>query len=86
MIRNDLKDIGVEESEWYGKARRSRAGWREMCKLGMESHRKAEVAQASTVTKDVVCEVCSRCFRRESDRKRHKCSAETWKPVSEQRV
>ncbi len=30
MIRTDLKDIAVEESEWYGEAMRSRAGWREM--------------------------------------------------------
>ena len=34
---------------------------------------------------DVVCEVCSRSFRRECDRKRHKCIAERQKPVSEQR-
>ena len=32
-----------------------------------------------------VCEVCSRTFRRESDKKRHKCLAERQKPVSEQR-
>ncbi len=56
VIRKDLKDIGVEES---GEAWRSRAGWREMCRLGMENHWEAEVAQASTVTKDVACEVCS---------------------------
>ena len=33
----------------------------------------------------MVCEVCSRIFRRESDCKRHKCVAERRKPVSEQR-
>ena len=33
----------------------------------------------------MVCEVCSRRFSRECDRKRHKCAAERQKPVSEQR-
>ena len=32
-----------------------------------------------------VCEVCARKFRRESDKKRHKCLAERQKPISEQR-
>ena len=31
VVRKDLKDIGVEEGEWYEEAQRSRAGWREMC-------------------------------------------------------
>ena len=85
VIRRDLKDIEVEESEWYREAGRSRAGWRGMYRQGMESHREAEIVQAAAVSKDVVCEVCSRCFRRESDKKRHKCLREREKPVSEQR-
>ena len=32
-----------------------------------------------------VCEVCFRTFRKESDRKWHKCVAERQKPISEQR-
>ena len=85
MVRKDLKDIDVEESEWYSEARRSRGGWRVLCRLGMESHREAEVVRASVAVREVVCEVCSRTFRRESDCKRHKCVAERRKPVSEQR-
>ena len=50
----------------------------------MESHREAEVVRASVAVREVVCEVCSRTFRRESDCKRHKCIAERRKPVSEQ--
>ena len=64
--------------------RRSRAGWREVCRLGMESHREAEVVRRSSAAKEVVCEVCSRTFTWESDKKRHKCLAERQKPVSEQ--
>ena len=85
VVRTDLKDIDVDEKEWYEEARRSRTGWKVMCRLGMESHREAEVVRVSSVARDVVCAVCSRTFRRESDRKRHKCLAERQKPVSEQR-
>ena len=45
----------------------------------MESHREAEVV-ASVAVREVVCEDCSRTFRRESDCKRHKCIAERRKP------
>ena len=55
-------------------------GWRALCRVGMESHREAEAVRASVV----VCEVCSRTFRRESDCKGHKCIVERRKPVSEQ--
>ena len=65
-----------------GVARRSMGGWRALCRLGMESHREAEVVRASVAVREVVCEVCSRTF---SDCKRHKCVAERRKPVSEQR-
>ena len=41
--------------------------------------------QATEAVRDVVCEVCSRKFRREGDKKRHKCVAERRKPVWEQR-
>ena len=39
VVRKDLKDIDVEESEWYTEARWSRGG--------MKSHREAEVVRAS---------------------------------------
>ena len=42
----------------------------------MEIHREAEFVRASVAVREVVCEVCSRTFRRESDCKRHKCVAE----------
>ena len=32
---------------------------------------------------DVKCSVCGRCFRRESEKARHKCTAELQKPVQE---
>ena len=35
-------------------------------------------------TKEIECEACLRKFRRECDRKRHRCQNERRKPVSEQ--
>ena len=41
-------------------------------------------AQSHIHTNQFQCQQCSRKFRRESDRKRHKCIAERQKPISEQ--
>ena len=51
----------------------------------MESCRETQAAMATVAGRDVVCEVCSRSFRREGDKKGHKCVTEREKPVSEQR-
>ena len=58
---------------------------RALYKVGLERCREMRTAQAraSVVARDVVCQVCSRSFRRESD-KRHKCVAERQRPVYEQ--
>ena len=85
VVRKDLKDIGVKEDGWYEEATRSRAGWKAMYHAGLEGCRETQAAMATVASRDVVCEVCSRSFRRECDRKRHKCIAEKQKPVSEQR-
>ena len=84
VVRRDFADIDVEESEWYEKARTSRAGWKGLCNAGMEDYRLAMVPHISTAVRDVVCENCCRTFRRESDKKRHKCLSERQKPVSQQ--
>ena len=81
MIRKDLKDIEVNEDEWYEEATRSRAGWRATCKLGMERQEEAQVAQSLVAAREIKCEVCSRTFRRESDRKRQMPEGE--EPTSE---
>ncbi len=77
-----LKEIEVDEKEWYEEACRSRPGWRTLRQLGLESTAEMRaVAQAQgQATREVMCEVCSRTFRRESDKKRHKCSSERQKP------
>ena len=83
VIRRDLKDVKIGEDEWCEKAA-SREGWRAMCRLGLEELQSRRGAEVST-TREVLCEVCGRKFRQESDKKRHKCAAERKKPVSQQR-
>ena len=53
-------------------------------KLGLESYQEAETAQARVTVRDIVCEVFSRKFRWESDKKRHRYVSERQKPVGEQ--
>ena len=81
-MRKDLKSVEVGEDEWYEEAMRSRTGWRALYLVEMWG---GEESTDSVVVRDVVCQVCSRSFRRESDKKRHKCVAERQRPVCEQR-
>ena len=58
-----------------------------MCRLGLERHGEthAQAVVQACVAREVECLVCSRKFRRESDKKRHKCLEERSKPLCEQR-
>ena len=86
VIRRELKDINLDEGQWYDEATTLRAAWRASCGLGLENHREQRATEPSIpVVRQVTCEVCSRTFLRESDRKRHKCSSERRKPVWEQK-
>ena len=87
VIRRDLKNIKVAEDVWYGEAVRSRAGWRAMCRLGIDNlaETRSQSFQREAVSREVECEVCFRKFRRESDKKRHKCLSERNKPVNQQK-
>ena len=47
-------------------------------------HSEVSRVQAPAAAREVVCEVCSRTFSREGDKKRHKCLNERSKPVCAQ--
>ena len=49
VMRRDLKDVGVEEGEWYEEARRSRAGWRSLYREGLECYREEQTEKAWNV-------------------------------------
>ena len=73
LIRKDLKEMDVDECKWYEEACRSKSGWREIYKLGVENsveqHRTAQTSRQPTAK--VVREMCLRQFSREwnSDKK-----------------
>lgn len=87
VIRQDLKVIEVEEDKWYDEAiTSSRAKWRTLYRSGLEAHEDRQgMVTTDTPIERVECEDCHRSFRRESDKKRHKCTNERRKPVCEQR-
>ena len=82
----DLKPLFAERNRMHNVwISNGRAGWRALRLVGLVNGRAASMSQASTVVRDVVCELCSRSFRRETDKQRHKCLDEIQKPVCEQR-
>ena len=87
MVRTDLREANVSEDEWYDLATTSRRVWRatyhEALQEKVTNERQRGLPQTSP--NQVLCQECGRCFRREGDKKRHKCSSERRKPVSEQR-
>ena len=76
VIRNNLREVGVREDEWYMEATSSRGGWRTVCqeRTTRDDQGGAGVEQP---TCQVQCKQCKRCFRREGDKKRHKCVVES---------
>ena len=67
VVRKGLRDVEVGEHKWYEEATSSRASWRALYRVGLESCREMRTvqAQAPVVVRDVLCQVCSRSFRRE---------------------
>ena len=84
VIRKDLQAIGVPEKQWY-EATVSREGWNTKYQRLQNDLGRQEQAEPSQQPHQVLCLTCNRCFRRESDKKRHKCLAERIKPIQEQR-
>jgi hypothetical protein len=77
----------VEESEWYDEATASRCEWRSTCRQRVEWHQETRCHQWATKPKSqqYECKVCHGRFRRDSDRKRHKCMSERRKPVQQRK-
>ena len=83
-VRKDLKHFGIEESSWFHEAL-DRRHWRALCKNGLttcteERQKKGRSHRAPTAANDstpaaprIVCNTCSRAFRRRQDIARHKC-------------
>ena len=68
--------VNITESGWYGDSL-DRKKWKETYEQGLHAHnQQQQMRQRSNVVRDATCTVCGRCFRRESDRARHKCIEE----------
>ena len=86
VIRKDLKAISVSEEKWYDEAAASRPTWRATNKGGVRLSIASDHHDAQKhLSKQIKCDECGQSFRRESDKKRHKCISERQKPVNEQR-
>ena len=84
VIRKDLQRMKVSEDEWYEAATSSRAAWRGTYKQGSPVNAPSVENQDFTQENSVQCTVCIRTFRREGDKKRHKCLSERSKPIAQQ--
>ena len=86
VIRADLQEIRVPEDDWYELAIRSRRGWCTACREALDESRATtqQRGTSSSTSTPVMCLECGKSFRREGDKKRHNCTSERQKPISEQ--
>ena len=71
VVKSDLRERGIDESEWMELAMESRQVWRAMYRLETREDLSIPIHGEQT-TNQVLCRACGRSFRRESDKKRHK--------------
>ena len=81
LILRDLKvvGVGVPEEKWHDWV-----SWRQTYSQGLEQYGQQQPS-CDQPQGQVQCPECRRCFRREGDRARHKCTSERQKLVREQR-
>ena len=81
MTKKDVKAMEIGE-DWYNVAQ-DRGKWRSAWSQNLAEHQAAQQRGRLRGEKNVLCDVCGRRFRRESDKARHKCAAERRRPVCE---
>ena len=86
VVRCDLREREIDENEWMELATESRRGWRAAYREVVSERTTTQYQDTTQTTQEshVLCETCGRTFRRESDKKRHKCITERQKPIHEQ--
>ena len=84
QVKSDLKVVGIQERCWYEEAQH-RKQWYVTCNGGLSRYQHDQQRRREMASSDVKCSMCGRYFRRESDKARHKCTAERQKPVQEQK-
>ena len=76
IVKSDLQSLGISDGCWCDKAR-NRKQWQALCLQCVDDQ---QTDQARTV----LCIICKCCFRRQSDRARHKCIVDKQQPIREQ--
>ena len=82
MAKKDLKAVQVGD-DWYSVAQ-NRGKWRSAWSQNLAEHQTRKQRERLTGEKNVLCDVCGRRFRRESDKARHKYEAERRRPICKQ--
>ena len=74
--------VVIQERGWYEETQHRKHLY-VTCNEGLSRHQHDQQRRREMAPRDLKCSVCGRCFRRESDKARHKCTAERQKPVHE---
>ena len=82
-MRSDLKAVGIQERGWFEEAQH-RKEWYVACNEGLSRQQYDQQRRREMAPYDVKCSVYGRCFRRETNKARYKCTVERQNPVQEQ--
>ena len=83
LVKKDQKAAGIQEDSWHEEALH-RGKWCEVYNAGLSDYQQTQQQRGMGMPREVKCDVCGRCFRRECDKARHKCMVERRRPVHEQ--
>ena len=84
LVKRDMKAAQIDESSWF-EVVLHKGKWHTAYSDGLNNYQQSQLQQRVSMPRDVKCDACGRCFRRECDKVRHKCTAERSKPVCEQK-
>ena len=83
LVKKDIKAAGIAENTWYKDALH-REKWHQAYNESITEHQLSQRQQKQNGPREIQCNECGRCFRREGDKARHKCLAERMKPIEDQ--
>ena len=75
LVKRDMKAAQIDESSWF-EVVLHKGKWHTAYSDGLNNYQQSQLQQRVSMPRDVKCDACGRCFRRECDKVRHKCTAE----------
>ena len=70
LVKGDMMAAQINESSWFEVALH-RGKWHTAYIDGLNNYQQSQLKQRMSIPRDVKCDVCGRCFRRECDKVRH---------------